>query len=138
MIASFYVGVFTLFFVFLSIRVINGRRKYKIALSDGNNDRMKQLVRSHANFTEYTPLFLIGLYCMENNLQNHTIIVHIFAITFLIGRIIHAYGLGSVEKYENGILKSSATFRVIGMAVTFTALISVALTLITTFALSLI
>jgi uncharacterized membrane protein YecN with MAPEG domain len=122
MVTFFYVGVFILFFVFLSINVINARHKYKIALNDGGNDKLKQLIRSHSNFIEYTPLFLIGLYCMERNIHGHAIVMHLFAIIFLAGRIIHAYGVGKFEKYENGILKSGAKLRVIGMAITFTAL----------------
>lgn len=124
-----------LLFVFLSTRVIKGRRKYKIALSDGNNDKLKQLIRSHANFIEYTPLFLMALYCIENNLKSNPIIIHIFANIFFIGRLIHSYGLTSVERYENGILKSGARLRVFGMVMTFTILIAMAFIFITRFVL---
>jgi hypothetical protein len=138
MVTSFYVGVFTLFFVFLSLRVIKGRRKYKIALSDGNNDKLTQLIRSHANFIEYTPLFLMELYCLENTIKNYHFIIHIFAIIFFIGRLIHAHGLSNVEKYEQGILKSGAKLRVIGMKITFATLITMAFILITRFVLDLL
>ena len=132
MITQFYSGILTLFFIFLSARVIIFRRKNKIALGDCQNDNLKQLIRSHANFIEYTPLFLIQLYLLENtkHFNISKLIINAIAIVFLLGRIIHAYGITQAEKYENGSLKSSTKFRVIGMIATFSTLSITSLTLI--------
>ena len=61
MVAAFYAALLGLFFVGLSIHVIRGRRRLRIALADGNQEEMKRRIRAHGNFAEYAPLFLIML-----------------------------------------------------------------------------
>ncbi len=129
MVTPFYVAISALIYVFISIFVIYNRTKYCIALGDGKNDKLKQIIRAHANFAEYTPIFLISLYCLET-LQTNSKLMHCLGIAFLIGRAIHFYGMFFMEKYTDGILKSGSKMRVIGMVFTFTCLTASSLLLI--------
>lgn len=81
-------------------------------------------MRVHSNFAEYVPLCLILLGFAE--LQGTlSIIVHLLCLCLVLGRILHAYGVSQMqEKFR---------FRVAGMALTFTCLLSTCTTLIFNF-----
>lgn len=66
MITPIYAGILTFFYIALSIYVIAGRRRFKVALQDGQNAQMARRVRVHGNFAEYTPFFLFLLYLAES------------------------------------------------------------------------
>ena len=135
MITSFYIAFSLLFLSFLSIRVIKARRKYKVAIGDGNNYSLKQLIRSQANFTEYAPIFLFAIFVFETIYKPYPLLIHALCMLFLIGRFLHVYGVTVIEKYENEKLKSSALLRVVGMAITFSCFITLSIALIIAFAL---
>jgi uncharacterized membrane protein YecN with MAPEG domain len=67
-------------------------------------------MRVHANFAEYTPIAIILVGFVEN-LKYNTIIIHILLSTFLLGRIVHAYGMSRINE--------DFRFRVFGMIMTF-------------------
>jgi uncharacterized membrane protein YecN with MAPEG domain len=67
-------------------------------------------MRVHANFAEYTPIAIILVGFVEG-LKYNVIIVHILLTAFLLGRIIHAYGLSKIDE--------DFRFRVFGMVLTF-------------------
>ncbi|WP_419421245.1 MAPEG family protein (plasmid) [Legionella sp. D16C41] len=121
MITPLYSALLTLMLIGLSIHVIKGRRKISIGLGDFDNVEMKRRVRAQANFIEYTPLFLILLGYAEYNKLPHWSI-HIIAIFFVIGRIMHAYSLLSSEQYKDGKLVSNPFWRICGMICTFTTM----------------
>ena len=58
-ITPLYAGVVTLFFVFLSFRVIGGRRAARVALGDGGDRILLRRLRVHGNFAEYVPLAIV-------------------------------------------------------------------------------
>jgi uncharacterized membrane protein YecN with MAPEG domain len=130
MIFAFYTGLATIFFVFISIKVIKARRKYGFALGDGNNTHLKRFIRAHSNFIEYTPLFLICLFSLEFILHLHPIILHLLGSVFLFARIIHFYSVSEYEKYQNNKLISGIKLRIAGMMITFLVLISAGVLLI--------
>jgi uncharacterized membrane protein YecN with MAPEG domain len=76
---------------------------------------MLRAMRVHANFSEYVPLalFLIYLTLLQGASD---FIIHFLMLTLFVGRISHAYGVSQT--------KENFFFRVSGMALTFTVLIS--------------
>ena len=118
-ITPIYAGLATLFYVFLSVRVIGGRRRARVGLGDGGNRLLQRRLRAHGNFAEYCPLGLVLMALAE--LQGAPAwTLHLIGAALIAGRLVHAYG---VSKEPEPI-----RLRVIGMVLTFTALISGALT----------
>lgn len=124
-ITSIYAAILGLMLVCLSINVIKGRRKFGAALGDDDNIEMIRRIRAQSNFTEYTPIFLIILgYTEAQGLPGWA--VHLFAIIFLTGRLLHAYSVLQAEKYKDKKLMQNPTWRICGMAITFSAIITLA------------
>ncbi|PLW77036.1 MAPEG family protein [Cohaesibacter celericrescens] len=120
MTTGLYAALLIMLFIVLSFRVIQGRQKYKVALGDGDQQPMRQLMRSHANFSEYTPLFLISLGLVDyNGLPPYA--VHGLGSAFLVGRLLHAYGVGVKERIVDGQLKH-IKYRQYAMLLTFVTL----------------
>lgn len=88
----FYASLLGIFYIYLTLLILQQRNKQKIGLGDGGDKKFNQLIRAHANFAEYVPLALILLLMAElNRLQIWGI--HFSAICLLFGRLLHAYGL---------------------------------------------
>ncbi|MFC3095139.1 glutathione S-transferase [Alteromonas sediminis] len=92
MITSFYAGLLGLCYLYLSGLVIHGRIKGKVSLGDGGDCSLNRLIRAHSNFSEYVPITLILLACLEVN-SAYTWPLHVSALLLLFGRILHAFGL---------------------------------------------
>lgn len=113
-----YCALLTLGYIVLSVRVIGKRRSVGAALGDGGNAALLRRQRAHANFAEYVPLALVLMLVAE--LQGPpNWLLHAFGIPLLIGRIVHAYGISRNVEPPRA--------RVLGMALTFAALIGGAL-----------
>lgn len=113
-----YAGLLTLLFVFLSLRVISMRHEARVGFGDGGNRVLLRRLRVHANFAEYVPLCLLLMALVE--IQNGPAwVIHLTGLLLLAGRSVHAYGVSREPEVSK--------LRVIGMAVTFTALITAAL-----------
>ena len=110
LITPIYAALLGLIFVVLSIKTIIIRRKNKVAVGDGNKPQLQRAMRVHANFAEYTPIAIILVGFVES-LKYNEIIVHILFSVFVLGRIIHAYGLSKIDE--------DFRFRVFGMVLTF-------------------
>jgi uncharacterized protein len=120
-IPAIYAAILALMFVGLSIRTLGMRRRLKIAIGDAGNPEMLRAMRVHSNFAEYVPLGLL-LILLAAGSGADPMLVHFLGLTLLVGRISHAYGVSqSRENYR---------FRVAGMALTFTSLITSALYLL--------
>ena len=109
-----YAGLLTLLFVILSLRVISLRHEARVGFGDGENRRLLRRVRVHANFAEYVPLCLLLMALIEMR-NGSAWMIHLTGLLLLAGRLVHAYGVS--REPEVGKL------RVIGMTLTFTALI---------------
>ncbi len=112
-----YASILTVLFVVLSVRTLRMRRRLKIAVGDAGNLAMLRAMRVHSNFAEYVPfgLFLIFLVELTGAAPQF---VHGLGSCLLAGRLSHAYGVSQVdEKYG---------YRVAGMALTFTTLLTAA------------
>ena len=121
MITSLYASFLALLFVGLSVRTLRLRRRLKISIGDGGNQMMLRAMRVHSNFAEYVPMSLLMIFLVENQ-GAIPFFIHFLGAILLLGRASHAYGI-SQEKED-------FRFRVFGMALTFTTLISCAITLL--------
>lgn len=112
---SLYAALLALLFVALSIRIIRLRRSLHIALGDAGNHALLRAISVHANFAEYVPLSLILLYLLEGQ-GAHPALLHGLGVSLLMGRLSHAFGVSQANE--------NFRFRVFGMALTFTTLIT--------------
>ncbi|HEX8443423.1 MAG TPA: MAPEG family protein [Allosphingosinicella sp.] len=85
-------GAAALLNLWLSARVSRLRFRHKVSIGDGGNDLVATRMRAHANFTEYTPLFLILLALIELARGSQTWLWAV-AIVFILGRLAHAFGM---------------------------------------------
>ena len=110
MITALYAGILGLFYVALSIHVIQGRFKYRVSVGDGGSKAMQRRIRLHGNFIEYTPLALILMILVEQ--ANYSaVLVHGLAMVLVVGRLFHIYGFATKE--------GPSVARAGGMAMTF-------------------
>ena len=123
-IVPFYAALLAVLYIFLSVRVIRMRVRDRIALGDGNNQRVQRAIRVHGNFSEYVPLALLLLAFVELQ-QFSPILVHALCLTLIAGRVVHAYGV-SQEKEDYKL-------RVAGMVLTFTTIALSSLRLVASF-----
>lgn len=113
-ITGFYAGLLAIIYIYLSLIVIQHRRKYKIGLGDGGDRHFQQLIRSHGNFSEYVPITLVLMLVAEINSSN-LLALHCSGVAILFGRLMHAYGLrhhygNSWQRVGGGALTFSAIF----------------------------
>jgi uncharacterized protein len=120
-ITPFYSGIFGLFFVALSVRTLLLRRKFGIAIGSNNQPILERASRVHSNFAEYVPMALLLIYFLELKMPSN-IWIHFVCIALLVGRISHAYGVSQVQE--------KLIYRVIGMTLTFVAIVSTSVRLI--------
>lgn len=92
MISFLYAGLLALFYVFLCARVIQGRFKHRVSLGDGGHKDLEVRARVHGNFAEYAPIGLILLFGIDYA-DYADVIVHVFGVMLLLGRLLHAWGL---------------------------------------------
>jgi uncharacterized membrane protein YecN with MAPEG domain len=78
--------------IWLGARVSQLRIRHKVSIGDAGNDRVACRMRAHANFVEYTPLFLIllGLIELARGSQDWLWAV---AILFILARLAHPFGM---------------------------------------------
>ncbi len=112
---ALYAPLLALFYVALSVRTLLLRRKHQIGVGNGGNIHLSRAARAHANFAEYVPIALILIYLLEQSIGSN-LRIHLLCIALLLGRMIHAFGIS--REPEN------IRLRVIGMALTFTVIIS--------------
>lgn len=107
-----------LILILLSARVIALRRRFRISVGHQNNGELERAMRVQANFTEYAPLFLVLLALAEHQgLASWGI--DVLGAVFLGGRVLHFFGFRDSE--------APGALRVMGMALTFTAIAAVSL-----------
>jgi hypothetical protein len=86
---AIYAAILTFVYVKLALNVINLRRQNEVSLGDGGRDDLQQAIRSHGNFSEYVPLGLILIGCLEANHIHWTIVLLLGGI-FTTGRLYYA------------------------------------------------
>jgi uncharacterized membrane protein YecN with MAPEG domain len=127
-ITGVYAALASVLIIVLSARVIARRQSTRIGIGDGDDKDLARRVRAHGNAIEYLSIGLILLLLVEMN-QTQSLIVHIFGITLLVGRLMHAFGLSRSSRASFG--------RVGGMILTLTTMGCMAALLIWQFVLRL-
>lgn len=93
-ISPIYAGLLALLTIYLSVRVSLVRRAEKISVGVGESAILFKATRVHANSIEYIPIGILLFVLLE--LQGApSFLVHLSGAALLIGRVLHAYGLGS-------------------------------------------
>ncbi|WP_417584185.1 MAPEG family protein [Nitrincola sp.] len=113
-ITPLYAALLALLFVFLSFRIIRLRRALQVGLGDAGDKQLGRAIRVHANFAEYVPLGLLLVFFVEAQ-QAPFWWVHLLGLLLLLGRLLHAYGLGQVNE--------TLIYRMIGMVMTFASVV---------------
>lgn len=117
-VTAVYAALLGLLFVSLSSRVIRSRRSARIPLGSGDDVRLQRAMRVHGNFAEYVPLALILSLLAELG-GTSAWLLHGVGLSLLTGRVVHAYGVSQADE--------NYRFRVLGVALTFAAIIASAL-----------
>jgi hypothetical protein len=120
-----YAALCALFFVALSVRTLRMRHRLRIAIGDSGNEAMLRAMRVHSNFAEYVPLSLLLLLLVEMQGASAPL-VHGLCLCLLVGRLSHAYGVSQTRE--------NFRYRIVGMALTFTTLITSAVYLLVAYA----
>jgi len=91
--AIVYSGLFIILFILLKMNVGRVRSAEKIIFGDGANERLQRAQRVQGNAVEDVPVTLIGIVGL-GVLAAPVLLIHGLGALFLIGRILHAVGLG--------------------------------------------
>lgn len=121
LVTPIYTAIFGFVFVALSVRTLLLKRSLGVGIGDGDQPILARAVRVHSNFAEYVPLSLLLIYFLETQVKSSPWI-HVLCSALLVGRITHAFGVSQV--------KENYRYRVIGMALTFTAILSASIGLV--------
>lgn len=127
MTTALYASLLTLWFVFLSMRVIALRGNPMFAfltLGASPEDMLERAVRAHGNFAEYAPIMLILLYLLETvpAASATSATLHALGSAFLLGRLMHGVCFG--------FMSSSMALRIGGTALTLFPLMGAAILLL--------
>ncbi len=85
-------GAAVLINIWLGLRVSQLRLRHKVSIGDAGNDRVACRMRAHANFIEYTPLFLILLAAIELARGPQTWLWGV-SIVYILARLMHPFGM---------------------------------------------
>jgi uncharacterized membrane protein YecN with MAPEG domain len=112
---ALYVSVFTLILFWLSIKVIENRRKHKVSVGDGGVEELRIAMAVQSNAVEYLPIGLLLMLVLELNGAGKWLI-HAFGVTLIAGRYFH----------YRGMFDKKLRLRVLGMKLTLYALLALA------------
>jgi uncharacterized membrane protein YecN with MAPEG domain len=115
LITTIIASALTIIFIRLSFAVIHLRRKNQVGLGSGGHEDLERAIRAQGNFSEYVPLGLILIACLELNGAPWWLVAAP-GLSLIIGRLIHAKGIN--------IPPPDFSKRVLGMKFTFVTLIS--------------
>lgn len=116
-------AILTFMYLGLTMAVFYGRQSgLGPGIGLGDNEIFIRLIRSHANFSEYAPLFLILLMLLE--LAGVTsLLLSLLAAVFIVGRFCYLLGITFVEALR---------YRILGMVLTIGVLTICAVSLLLT------
>lgn len=116
-----YAGLLGLLYLYLCWRVIRVRQARKINFGDGGDEELARAMRVQANFNEYVPLILLLLLALAA-LHFSRYLIDALGILLVIGRLLHAQGLGHTSGRSFG--------REVGTGLTWLVLLVAAVALI--------
>ena len=94
--ASLYLALNLVLLFILGWRTAKARQKTGISLGHDNNEQMLRAMRIHANFAEYAPLPLLGLFAL-GNMGAPVWLIHVFGGIFTAARYGHGLGFTAPE-----------------------------------------
>ncbi|HEY0625656.1 MAG TPA: MAPEG family protein [Allosphingosinicella sp.] len=109
-------GASALISIWLGFRVSQMRLRARVSMGDGGNEAMVRRMRTHANFAEYTPFFLILLGLVEAAIGAQAWLWAV-AILFIVARLAHPFGM---ERPAPNVLRAGS------MVVTWLVLLGLA------------
>jgi len=119
--AALWSGLLILLMLVLSGIVVSGRRKHMVSFGDGGNPDLLAASRAFGNCAEYATPGMVALLLLAA-VGTPAWMVHAVGATLLVGRVVHALGL----LFQTG----PSLGRVIGMLLTWVALLTAAVALI--------
>ncbi len=117
---ALYAGLNALILAWLILLVVRRRGAARVSLGDGGDAELGRLIRGHANAAETMPMGLI-LLALAELLGAPGVAVHGAGAVFTLGRLLHALHFAG---------RGGMRFRAVGMALTLTATMLLALGLI--------
>ena len=91
-VTAIYAALLALLYIGLALKVVVARRAARVGLGVGENKRLEQATRIHANCGEYVPIALILLLLLEQTVLP-VYVLHGCCGVLLAGRVLHAWGL---------------------------------------------
>ncbi len=88
-----YTGIHLILLMLFSYNVGRFRMSLKINLGDGGDENMQRATRAQANYVEYTPFVLIGLFVISS-LGIPALWIHIVGGLYTLVRVMHFAELG--------------------------------------------
>ena len=120
--AALWSGLLVLLILILSVLVVRQRRKHRIMIGDGGVVEVQQAVRAFGNAAEYAPV-AIGALAVLALVGAKPIVVHALGLLFLVGRLVHAWGisrnLGTTWGRAGGTMLTWVAFLVAGALLIF-------------------
>jgi len=116
MTSAIYASISAVIIGWLALNVVKLRRKHRINIGDGDNKELMCAREAHYNAVENIPITLLLLFALEFN-GAALILVHLFGLAFITGRIFHA----------RAMIDKNLKRRVIGMQVTFYTILGLAI-----------
>jgi uncharacterized membrane protein YecN with MAPEG domain len=115
-----YAGILVLWFVVLSLRVIDIRRR-GVSFGDAGDRAITRVVRAQANFAEYVPVALLMMGFLE--VDRYSIYwLHALGIVLVVARLLHAWGVSRHSGNSAG--------RTLGAGLTVIGMVAMALLLL--------
>src|SRR5205809_7998403 len=106
-----YAGLLTLWFMLLSVRVMNLRRR-GIAFGDGGDIGVTRIIRAQANFAEYVPLALLLMGFLE--VTRYSIyLLHALGVMLVVARLFHGLALSFAWQVRFGRVTGAALMLIV-------------------------
>lgn len=121
-VAGFWSGLLLFVLIALSVNVVMGRNRHRVLLGDGGVEPMNVAVRAFGNAAEYIPIG-IGAMILMALLGAPVWLMHVVGVLLFAGRAVHPFGLSTTGKPKPA--------RLVGMVLTYAALVTAAVDLVT-------
>jgi uncharacterized membrane protein YecN with MAPEG domain len=109
-----YTGILVLWFIVLSVRVMNIRGR-GISFGDNDDVAITRVVRAQANFAEYVPIALLMMGFLEAN-RYSIYWLHALGIVLVVARLLHGLALSFGWQMRAGRVAGAAlTLIVLGI-----------------------
>ena len=119
--AGLWSGLLLLVLIVLSVNVVIGRNRHRVLLGDGGVEPMNVAVRAFGNAAEYIPVG-IGALILMALLGAPVWLIHVVGGLLFAGRAVHPFGLSTTGRPKPA--------RLVGMVLTYVALVTAAVDLI--------